>query len=288
MLLNVLQFCSFTKLRNGIDTRCQNWLAVYSVENIEMSYKFSIKIDNQEHSLTKEDGIPIESVGEILTALAKAINFDSTKVTLEEIRGNCYAMDFTTTDERPYNTFYDLHTRLEVVSEDDLSDNEALYAKALRKVIRKHGVYVEALNSDRKRIAKITDLLPSKEASSIHYHKTIYGTIISFGGKNENKSQAVVEIYDGTKLSIFLSKDHEFKMLEVLRSVYKQRPIRMKVRVKVSQNSSKKQYFLESFHVPSKTTLYENISLSIQNQSDVFGDLLDSESAVRGLRNGLV
>ena len=55
-------------------------------------FDFTLRFDDEDHSLTSRNGLPIEKLGELLLSLSKAVNSDDKNpLILSEIRGNCYA-----------------------------------------------------------------------------------------------------------------------------------------------------------------------------------------------------
>src|SRR5438874_5135239 len=98
--------------------------------------KFSIKIDDDSHSLSKENGIPFDNFGELLKNLYEAIDPENgAKCTLGQIRGNCYAADFYTEEEKFHTNFIVVHKNVELIPIEELDSKQRDYARTLRKVL---------------------------------------------------------------------------------------------------------------------------------------------------------
>ena len=80
-------------------------------------YDFTLRFDNEDHSLTAKNGLPIEKLAELLLSLSKSVNTDEKNpLILSEIRGNCYAIQVTT-------PIFTVHENLKVVHRK-ISEND--------------------------------------------------------------------------------------------------------------------------------------------------------------------
>ncbi|WP_295651928.1 hypothetical protein [uncultured Mucilaginibacter sp.] len=173
--------------------------------------KFSIKIDDEAHSLTKEDGIPINKIGELLQKLLAAIdNGTGNKVTLGQVRGNCYALDFYTQDIGLHNNFITVHKNIEQVEIDDLPHEQKQYAAAL-KVVLGGRYYLKAYDDEGTEIAAINDI-GRKQLTSYYYSTdTVYGILSELGSANLSTAKKHIFL-DGVPYRIYISKDQDLEL----------------------------------------------------------------------------
>lgn len=247
-----------------------------------MSIKFSLRIDDQKHSLTKENGIAIDLIGEILLNLGKAIG--DNHVVLHEIRGSCYALGFVTESEKVYSNFTVVHSNISTKPFCELSLPEKEYAKVLKKLMKRQQVYVEALDSNNKPLVRISSLPESQTLGHIHYTQTIYGTIIALGSKNESKMTMVVKSTDGQKPTIQISDSQMAELRKHLELVYRNADFKMVLNVRSSLSEEKYFYALESFEVPSRNLLFDELEKSLSRNGQVFDHIEDAGQAVREIR----
>lgn len=173
--------------------------------------KFSLKIDDDGHSLTKEDGIPFDKIGELLQSLYEAIDPKSDiKCTLGQIRGNCYALDFYTEEEKYVANFVVVHKNIEGIAFEDLEPNQKKYAKSLRKVLGDK-FYLSAYDSNEEKIASIKDIGHNLSQDTYYTTKTIYGVISELGATSLNAIKKHINI-DGIGYKIKISKDQDIEL----------------------------------------------------------------------------
>ncbi|RYE12533.1 MAG: hypothetical protein EOP34_10650 [Rickettsiales bacterium] len=217
--------------------------------------KFSIKIDDSEHSLTKEDGIPIDKIGGLLESLFNAIDTGTgEKCTLGQIRGNCYALDFYTQDEGYLSNFVTLHKSIEEVSIDDLLPEEKKYANKLKAILGNQ-YYLKAYDGNNEEIASISEI-GTKELPSYYYTTdTVYGIIIQLGRQTtEAKKHISIE---GVPYKIFITKEQDLSLKEYYDT--------HNLRIEISQKRSTFDGHivsaeLDSFDVISQKNLQDNLS----------------------------
>jgi|GEM_PF-1675785 len=249
-----------------------------------MNIKFSLRIDDKSHSLTKEDGVPIDLIGELLHSLSKAIEVPESQVVLHEIRGNCYALGFVTNDERSYSNFKIVHQNINANPIHNLTPSEREYAKVINKVIKKHKVFIEALDRDNNRLVKIVKLPEVETKGHIHYTDTIYGTIIVLGSRNEEKLSMVVKTTDGTKPTIHISEEQEDELRKHLEYVYRKADFKMTLKVRSSLIKDDYHYTLESFEIPSRSTLFEELEIVRNENPGIFNHIGNAVDAIREIR----
>lgn len=218
-------------------------------------YKFSLKIDDDNHSLTKEEGISFNKVGELLQSLFNAIDPKSDiKCTLGQIRGNCYALDFYTEEERYVSNFVIVHKNIEDIPFNNLDTQQKEYARTLRKVLG--GKYfIKAYDSSNTEIATIKEIGTKENYDTYYTHKTIYGIVSELGGASLNSSKKHIKI-DGIPYSIKISKDQDFE----LKPYYGTDKLRIKLKQKRSQGKGRIiEAELLSFITVNKSSIIENL-----------------------------
>ncbi|WP_294288481.1 hypothetical protein [uncultured Chryseobacterium sp.] len=240
-------------------------------------YKFSLKIDDHNHSLNAEDGISIDTVSEILKTLYNAID-DGTKAkcTLSSIRGNCYALDFSTQNITQKEKFISLHKKIEELSIDELNTHELKYATVLN-IIFKKGFYINAY-SEGERIAKLNKILVDSTPEFYYRQRTIYGVISEQGGKSVNSDVKHI-IVDGYGKKIKINNELDLQ----LKKHYRTDKLAIKIRIKVSiKTGAEFSAEIINFRVISKNTLLENLyaegseEYNFLKGIDTMDDLLNS------------
>jgi len=245
--------------------------------------KFSIKIDDEAHSLNKEDGISFDKIGDLLKTLYIAIdNGTDHKVTLGNIRGNCYALDFYTKDNGLYENFLTVHKNLEQLDVDALPYEQKRYAASLKAVLGGK-YYLSAYDKDDNKIAAISEFGKKQFASFYYSTDTIYGILSELGSSTLTSAKKHIYI-DGIDYKIFISKDQDLE----LKPFYGTHKLRVELRQKRSSadghivNSE-----LLSFTSVSKGNLIDNlndsepIDLQILKDTHTIEDILNNIYASR-------
>lgn len=239
-------------------------------------YKFSLKIDDDAHSLTKEDGIPFDKIGELLQRLYSAIDPKSnTKCTLGQIRGNCYALDFYTEDKRYEENFISVHKNLEAISFKDLDPTQKDYATSLRKVLG--GKYnIKAYDSSNIEVAYIKEIGSKVDHDTYYSLKTIYGIVSELGGASLISSKKHIKL-DGIHYNIKISKVQDIE----LKPYYGTHKLRIKLKQKRSQIKGRVvDAELLSFVVISQKDLIENLKAEGYIDFDLIKDTHTIEDLV--------
>jgi hypothetical protein len=227
--------------------------------------KFSIKIDDDVHSLNAENGIGLDKIGDLLKALFGAIdNGTGSKITLGDVRGNCYALDFFTKDQGIYENFLTVHRNIEQVGVDDLTFEQKKYAATL-KIVLGGKYYLTAYDKEYIPVAEINEI-GKKQLTSFYYSTdTVYGILSELGSSTLANSKKHIYL-DGINYKIFISGAQDLE----LKPYYGTHKIRAEIRQKRSSvdghiiNSE-----LISFLTVNKGNLIDNLKSS---------DFIDLES----------
>lgn len=245
--------------------------------------KFSIKIDDDVHSLNKENGISVDKIGDLLKTLYNAIdNGTGHKVTLGQIRGNCYALDFYTKDNGLYENFLTVHKNIEQLDIDALTYEQKKYAVSLKSILGGK-FYLTVYDKDDKEVAAINEI-GKKQITSFYYSTdTVYGVLSELGSSTLTSAKKHIYI-DGINYKIFISKDQDLE----LKPFYGTHKLRVELRQKRSSadghiiNSE-----LLSFTSVSKGNLIDNlknsefIDLEILKDTHTIEDILNNIYASR-------
>jgi hypothetical protein len=217
--------------------------------------KFSLKFDDDAHSLNKEDGLPFQHVGELLKNLYDAISpGTSIKCTLGQIRGNCYALDFYTEEEEYVYNFVSVHKAIEEFSPEDLEPRQRPYAKTLDKIIGSR-YYVSAYDSSNKKIASIKSINENKTPANYFIQKSIYGVVSELGGTSLTAKKHIR--IDGLSYKISISPDQDQK----LKLHYGTDKLRLKIRERRSSEKGKAiDAELISFYSVGKANIIDSLS----------------------------
>lgn len=190
--------------------------------------KFSLKIDDDGHTLSKEDGISFDKLALLLKDLFEAIDSKSgIKCTLGQIRGNCYALDFYTKDETFHNNFTVVHKNIEQHSDIDLKYKEQKYAKTLTGVLGDK-LYLKAYDKDGKEVAKLKQLSFKQEVEHYFATKTIYGIFCEHGGKDLAAKPHIFISGEDYKVYTTIEQDLQLK------PYYKTHQLKFRLRQKLS------------------------------------------------------
>ena len=200
-----------------------------------MTYKFTLRFDNKGHTLTKDFGVPILDLGELLTSLYAIIKTrDGENITLSEVRGNCYALDFQTPEEETKSRFLKVHKNIREGNIEALRPQEQGYAHKLEKHVIKKGLYVEALDPlSQERATRIDAIIGLKKIDSFYSTRNLYGIISEIGGAKIDDTPHI--LVSGEPYKIMISVEQE----ENLKSLYKGRKLLLKIRIKHSLKEKK-------------------------------------------------
>jgi hypothetical protein len=242
-----------------------------------MEYKFSIQIDDEKHSLSSSNGISIKYLWELLRDLYKSIApEDEPKLTLNAIRGNCYALDFITAEKQYEENFIRVHKNIQELSDSDLAPEEREYSRTLKKVLGGK-YYLNAYDSNRTKVATIKDLSREKRLTKYFVYKTIYGVVSELGGKNLYAEKKHIKVH-GVPYNIDISKDVDQK----LKNYYGTRKLKIKIKAKMSfDNDRIVSAELVDFTEVGENSLVENlekegyIDLELIKNTSTVNDIID-------------
>ncbi|WP_259067268.1 hypothetical protein HDF24_11760 [Mucilaginibacter sp. X4EP1] len=218
--------------------------------------KFSIKIDDEDHTLSKENGIPINEIAPLLASLFNAIDTGSgEKLTLGQVRGNCYALDFYSEDAGYLNNFTAVHRNIQEISLEDLEPEQQKYASNLKTVLG-NKYYLTAYDSESKELAVIANIEPASLIQFYYTSDTIYGVVSELGSGNRLSAKKKHICIDGFSNRISISKEQDID----LKQYYGSHQLRVEVRQKRSIIDGRiVSCELEDFVILSENSLTENL-----------------------------
>ncbi len=190
-------------------------------------YYFTLRFDDEQHSLTRFNGLSVQQVGEILLSLSEAVGLGKNQsLVLSEVRGNCYALEFTTESATLQESLKVIHSKISQNDYKGLNTGQRKYAHKLQGVLGEK-LFLKAYDKEKSyevRVEKIE--MPSMPT---HYYELgdIYGIITSIGG-NTIDGKANIKI-NQEDYPIEISPKQE----RVLVSEYKKNRLRLSVRKKI-------------------------------------------------------
>lgn len=191
-------------------------------------FKFSLKFDDDKHTLSASDGLSIDKLSELLNDLFDAINSGSgSKLTLGTIRGNCYALDFYTEDEKFHSNFIIVHKKIEQHTEIDLKDKERKYAKTLDFILGDK-FYLQAFDNAGNEIVKIRAIDIKNEIRHYYNVDTISGIVSEIGGKDLATQPHI--FISGEDYKVYVTNEQDL----ALKKFYKTETLRIRLRKKIS------------------------------------------------------
>lgn len=222
---------------------------------MKQTFNFFLKIDDDEHSLSVEDGLPFQKLGELLVSLFKAIDpHTSSKCSVREIVDGSYGIAFSTDDEVYHSNFEIVHRNIQQYSIDELDEPQRDYAISLKKILG--GKYfIKAENNDGKEIASITELEKSPGVDAYYSSETLYGTLSQIGSTTIDAPKKHIYI-DGVPYRISITREQDAH----LKPYYTSNKLRLKVRHKRSINDG---------HIVSA----ELISFTVLEETDIVDTL---------------
>ncbi len=192
-------------------------------------FTFSLKIDDEEKSLTVQNGIPFERIAELLEKLFQAIDpHTDTKCTLSSIQGNSYCLKFNTDDQKYHDNFEVVHRNIEQVQMDELEPSQKEYAKCLKKVLGTR-YYLTAYDNAEKPIASIKEVGIKTVIDYYFSTETVYGILSELGGISVNANKKHIYV-DGVSYRIYISGTQDLE----LKPYYGTHKLMVKVRHKRS------------------------------------------------------
>tara|TARA_R100000935_G_scaffold46100_1_gene69288 strand:+ start:814 stop:1554 length:741 start_codon:yes stop_codon:yes gene_type:complete len=239
---------------------------------------FSLKIDDKNHSLNSENGISIDLIGKLLEELYKTIDLnEGAKCTLSNIRGNCYALDFSTESIIQAERFKIVHQKIQDVPIQDLDKSERDYAKTLKKIMSDR-FWINAYSNGEK-IASINKIIEGKSIKYYFSQKTIYGFLSELGGKSLESSTKHI-IVDGFPHRINISKDLDLQ----LKPYYRTDKLAFKIK---TRHSFEKGSIISAEMISFKQIGANSFSENLKEEGHIPLNILNNKATMDGIIDAL-
>jgi hypothetical protein len=247
---------------------------------IEVMYKLTLRFDDAAHSLTAENGLPIGETGELLQALAKALNVDdNNKVTLSEIRGNCYALELATPVVTMYETIKVLHEKIDGNEFEGLNRDQRNYAGRLKNIMERHQTDLRVYDESKVFNLHVENIKLPKEPQHYFQKGSIYGVVTAIGGVSLS-GKSTIHVSE-ISYDIEIDNSQEVQLLQY----FKKNRLYFDIRKKINfQTGAVQSAELQDFEVVGTTPLIEAMDdLKSKYPDGVFNNL-DGVEAVRDIR----
>ncbi len=234
-------------------------------------YKYILKFDDENHTFSAENGLPLEDFLRITNALQKSIkgNF-----VLSSIISASYGIEFTTENPLELVGMEEIHNKISEKNISGFNKNQQNYVKELNAYLDKRpDVSVFGQNPAKQETPKLITRVEIKKTVDFYYETgSLSGIITSIGGKDIDK-----------KSTIFISKnDYEIEVSnaqeKVLLPYFKKEKLRFYVKKKVDFNTMEvKSAVLESFEVMSSESFLKSLKEFKEKYSAELSEIQDYE-----------
>lgn len=192
-------------------------------------FQFTLKIDDEDRSMSPENGLPFQKFGELLISLFKAIDSNTNSTcSVREIKKGSYGATFATDDEALYKNFEIVHRNIERCQINELDERQREYAVTLKKILGGR-YFIQAENTKGEEIATIKDLDKQSFVDSYYTSETLYGVLSQIGSPHVDSPKKYIYI-DGVDYRISVSREQDAE----LKQYYTSHKLRAKVRHKRS------------------------------------------------------
>jgi hypothetical protein len=252
-----------------------------------MDYTFTIRFDDEPHSLSANNGLSIDMLGELLVYLSKAVGLKKEdRLTLSEIKGNCYALSLTTDNEPLYNSMEIVHKR---ISENDFSgfnSDQRKYATKLHSIVREKGYRINVYNPAKEFNYRIVNVSLDERIESYYEIDDIYGIIASIGSSSLDTQPSIKLSKEG--YDIHVTNEQERKLIKH----FKKDRLLLTIKKKINFETNKvESASLINFEVTEsdKGTFSDKAEVLMQQykKRSLFPKVKESSSAVRNLRGNV-
>ena len=146
------------------------------------TYQFTLRFDDDNHSLTQYNGLTVQQVGELLIDLTQALGLNKDqKLILSDIKGNCYALELSTENVLILDNLKVIHKKISDNDYRGLNDKQKNYASRLKAIIGSH-LNLRAYDKDKGYYIKVKEIILPKEPQYYFEISTVYGIITAIGG----------------------------------------------------------------------------------------------------------
>ena len=252
----------------------------YAQRLIMENFEFTLRFDDDKHTLSIENGIPAIEIGPLITSLAEALHLGKDQsFILSEIKGNCYALKFSTNSVTVFEELKVIHRKVSNNEYTGFTSEQKRYVTKLKHVLGGK-YYLDAYDTPKDYKVRVREVnLP--EVPVCYYEiGSLYGVITSIGGKTlDGKSSISVNQAD---FKIEINDTQEDQLIQY----YKKAKLLLTVKKKINFETDKiVSAQLLDFEIVG-TKKFGELAKDLQTNSslDLFHNIGDSVTAVRKLR----
>lgn len=228
------------------------------------TFDFTLRFDDNSHSLTAKNGLSVKDLSELLSSLYDSLNIsDTDKLVLSEIRGNCYAINLTTNNEIVHETLKVVHRKISVNDYKGLNRKQLKYADKIKDIL-KNNLYLQAYDDSKDFKVEVNEINIPKLPQFYYEISSVYGIITSIGGRSIDGVSSIR--VNGYNYDIKVTPSQEKKIIPY----FKKNKIRLILNKKIStEDKQVKGAELESFETTDYIGFNKNIE---QNRTTDFDD----------------
>jgi putative lipoic acid-binding regulatory protein len=237
--------------------------------------------------MSANNGLSIDLVGELLVSLGRAVGLKKEdELTLSGIKGNCYALDFTTNSEPLYSSMEIVHKKISENEFSGFNSDQRKYAAKLNSIIRDKGCRVNFYNSSKTFNYKIVNISLESKVESYFEIDSVYGIIASIGSSSLDSQPSIKLSKEG--YDIHITGDQEQKLVKH----FKKSRLLLTVKKKINFETNKiESASLIDFEVmgSKKETFSDEANKLVEKHKKrgLFPKVKDTVSSVRNLRGNL-
>ncbi|WP_020600303.1 hypothetical protein [Spirosoma panaciterrae] len=244
-------------------------------------YDLTLRFDDHQHTLTAEDGLPIDEVAKILASLSQALGLNKDqKVVLSDVRGNCYALNLSTNSITVHETLKVIHRKISQNDYQGLTTQERQYVATLKSVMRDE--YTLDVYDNTKEFRVHVEKVNLPKTPQYYYDRsTVYGVITLIGGQTIDGAT-----YINIGLQNYPIKVTAYQERQLIK-YFKQNKILFTINRRIRyDNDAVVSAELETFEITGEALLLSIAEdLREANPDGIFIDMEDSVDAVRKLRD---
>lgn len=233
-------------------------------------FELTFRFDNQDESMTRFDGLPVQELADFLSALNKAVS-NKNHLVLSEIKGNCYAPVISTPNKTEFEELKTLHTEIEKGNYESLKKNEKAYFNHISKLLNK-GYGLSIYDKDKNFYKNIETLSVKKHYPYFYHTNEIIGILTQIGSRNlASKNTIYVDSY-ATEIKINKMQEQQLK------EYFKVGKIAFYITEKINKESGKVEFAeLDSFEIiAEEKSFYQSIESVRNKYGDYFSKQLKS------------
>lgn len=244
------------------------------------NFEFTLRFDDEKHTLSIENGIPAIEIGALITSLAEALHLSiNQSLVLSEIRGNCYALGLTTNSITVYENLKVIHRKVSDNEYVGFTSEEKKYANKLKKVLGGK-YYLDAYDKDKNYKVRVREVNIPETPEFYYEIGTVYGTITSIGGKTLDGKSAIG--LNQSDFPIEINANQESRLIKYFKESKLLLTIKKKINFETDKIVSAQ---LLDFEVLSSKKFAELVEdLKNETPEGLFNNIDDAVTAVRKLR----